>query len=204
MVPSWLELLLTTQFFFNCGSHLHCSRRECNLFCIECEAPPAAFCGYCYSDHHSGHRVIQIRRSSYHEVVKVCELEDIIDISNVQTYVINSAKVVFLNERPQLRPCGALSSSPYNCEICNRTLLNEFRFCSIGCNLRGIKKDMKMPSDVANGPEYIKMEDVSTDNMMEDTRSGKEICNDDNNEEPPAKGATHHRRKGIPRRAPFF
>uniref|UniRef100_K3XT10 Uncharacterized protein n=1 Tax=Setaria italica TaxID=4555 RepID=K3XT10_SETIT len=83
---------------------------ECNLFCIECEARPTALCYYCHLDHYSGHR---IRRSSYRDVIKVSELEDILDISDVQTYVINSAKVVFSNKRPQMRTCGPLSSSSY-------------------------------------------------------------------------------------------
>ena len=77
----------------------------------------------------------QIRRSSYHDVIKVSELEDILDISDVQTYVINSARVVFLNERPQQRSSGPLSSSLYNCQTCSRALLNKFRFCSLGCNV---------------------------------------------------------------------
>ncbi|CAL4956345.1 unnamed protein product [Urochloa decumbens] len=201
MVPPWLELLLATPFFLNCRSHLLSSRSECNLFCVECEAPPAAFCYYCRSDHHSTHRVIQIRRSSYHDVVKVSDLEGILDISDVQTYVINSARVVFLNERPQLRISGP---SSYNCETCNRALLNEFRFCFLGCNLRGIKKDMNMTSDAANGSED-KVEDVVVGSSSDsNTKSGEEICNDNNEEEPPAKRVARHRRKGIPRRAPFF
>ncbi|TVU33832.1 hypothetical protein EJB05_15643, partial [Eragrostis curvula] len=107
MAPSWLELLLVTQFFSTCTNHLRSSRNECNLFCIDCEEQLVAFCYYCKSRHHSTHRVIQIRRSSYHDVVRASEVEDILDISNVQTYVINGAKVVFLNERPQVRGCGA-------------------------------------------------------------------------------------------------
>ncbi|XP_034593171.1 protein RGF1 INDUCIBLE TRANSCRIPTION FACTOR 1 [Setaria viridis] len=204
-LPSWLSLLLTTQFFLPCKNHPLSSRSECNLFCIECEAPPDAFCYHCHLDHHSNHHVIQIRRSSYHDVIKVSELEDILDISDVQTYVINSAKVVFLNERPQMRTCGPLSSSSYNCETCGRALLNEFRFCSLGCNLTGIEKDMKTPSDVANGSEYKRIEDVASGNSSDsNTRSEKEIYNENNEEEPPAKRVAHHRRKGIPQRAPFF
>ena len=82
---------------------------------------------------------LQIRRSSYHDVVRVSEVEDVLDISGVQTYVINSARVLFLNERPQPRGAGAAAgkaaASPYNCEICGRALLDPFRFCSLGCKV---------------------------------------------------------------------
>uniref|UniRef100_A0A453GQL1 B box-type domain-containing protein n=1 Tax=Aegilops tauschii subsp. strangulata TaxID=200361 RepID=A0A453GQL1_AEGTS len=60
-VPTWLELLLTTQFFAICTNHLFSNRNECNLFCIDCEESKGAFCYYCRSDHHSTHRVIQCR-----------------------------------------------------------------------------------------------------------------------------------------------
>ena len=86
----------------------------------------------------SRYSVFQIRRSSYHDVVRVSEIEDILDISVVQTYIINSARVVFLNERPQQRNYGVsktTSSSTHNCEICGRALLDAFRFCSLGCNV---------------------------------------------------------------------
>jgi hypothetical protein len=72
-------------------------------------------------------------------VVRVSEVEDVLDISGVQTYVINSARVLFLNERPQPRGAGAAAgkaaASPYNCEICGRALLDPFRFCSLGCKV---------------------------------------------------------------------
>ena len=56
-VPSWLELLLATQFFLTCKNHMLSSRSECNLFCIECEVP---FCYHCRSDQHSTHRLLQV------------------------------------------------------------------------------------------------------------------------------------------------
>ena len=64
---------------------------------------------------------------------------------------------------------------------------------------------LKKPSDVANGSEYKEMEEVTVGNSSgSNTRSEKEICNDNNNEKPPAKRVARHRRKGIPQRAPFF
>uniref|UniRef100_A0A0D9V1K5 B box-type domain-containing protein n=1 Tax=Leersia perrieri TaxID=77586 RepID=A0A0D9V1K5_9ORYZ len=233
-VPPWLELLLATQFFTYCTSHVHSPRNECNLFCIDCEAPQAALCYYCRSSHHSSHRVIQIRRSSYHNVVKVSELEDILDISNVQTYVINSARVVFLNERPQ--PRGSVvpvtksspsSLSSYNCETCSRVLLDAFRFCSLGCNLIGIKGDDEA-KEAKNGIAYNeknietdggnvtantgcngKGSDIGGSNgTTANTRSEDEICSDASNKKEPSSTTTRavrrHRRKGIPCRAPFF
>ena len=64
---------------------------------------------------------------------------------------------------------------------------------------------LKKPSDVANGSEYKEMEEVTVGNSSGlNTRSEKEICNDNNNEKTPAKRVARHRRKGIPQCVPFF
>ncbi|XP_035551082.1 uncharacterized protein LOC118349671 isoform X1 [Juglans regia] len=137
LVPSWLESLLSTDFFSVCSNHKNASRSECNMFCLDCHNHDA-FCFYCRSTRHRDHLVIQIRRSSYHDVVRVAEIEKVLDITGVQTYVINSARVLFLNERPQPKITGKGSS--HLCEVCKRSLLDPFRFCSLGCKLVGIKK----------------------------------------------------------------
>ncbi|CAN0908058.1 Protein RGF1 INDUCIBLE TRANSCRIPTION FACTOR 1 [Linum grandiflorum] len=59
-------------------------------------------------------------------------MENLLELSGVQPYVINSAQVVFLNERPTKN--RSLSSSG-GAEVCDRSLLDNCRFCSLGCKV---------------------------------------------------------------------
>uniref|UniRef100_A0A7I4DS08 B box-type domain-containing protein n=1 Tax=Physcomitrium patens TaxID=3218 RepID=A0A7I4DS08_PHYPA len=137
--PVWLKPLLKADFFATCALHGVSAKSERNLFCFKCMGD--GICASCAVDH-KDHHVVQIRRSSYHDVIRVSEIQKLLDISTVQTYIINSARVVFLNERPQPRPAKGVTNT---CETCERSLLDTFRFCSLGC------KELK---DTRNCPSF--------------------------------------------------
>ncbi|XP_027364121.1 uncharacterized protein LOC113871296 [Abrus precatorius] len=201
LVPPWLEPLLNAPFFNVCGIHGDAARSECNMFCLDCNGD--AFCFYCRSSRHKDHQVIQIRRSSYHDVVRVAEIQKVLDISGVQTYVINSARVLFLNERPQPKSGKGVA---HICEICGRSLLDPFRFCSLGCKLVGIKRngDASFALDAKNeasAMEGMSRRSVSSRHEEEELREGSQ--QDMYPATPPPPPSNARRRKGIPHRAPF-
>ncbi|KAB5552335.1 PLATZ TRANSCRIPTION FACTOR FAMILY PROTEIN [Salix viminalis] len=195
--PPWLDSLLSSSFFTVCRTHGDAARSECNMYCLDCAGDP--FCFYCRSSRHKDHQVIQIRRSSYHDVVRVSEIQKVLDISGVQTYVINSARVLFLNERPQPKSGKGVA---HLCEICGRSLLDPFRFCSLGCKLGGVKRngDASFSLEAKNGASMERREGFSGEE--EDLRGGLQQ-QDIYPPTPPPPPSSARRRKGIPHRAPF-
>ncbi|KAL5717059.1 hypothetical protein ACHQM5_010136 [Ranunculus cassubicifolius] len=194
LVPPWLESLLSTAFFSVCHIHGDAARSECNMYCLDCNS--TAFCFYCRSSRHKDHSVIQIRRSSYHDVVRVAEIQRVLEIGGVQTYVINSARVLFLNERPQPKSNKGVS---HICEICGRSLLDTFRFCSLGCKLVGIKRkgDTSFVLDTKN--EVIQREEGKSRRRI----TGEEQLREGAKHDIDCTSPNQRRRKGIPHRAPL-
>ncbi|CAN6559918.1 unnamed protein product [Malus baccata var. baccata] len=192
LVPSWLESLLSTAFFSICGrSH----KDDCNN---------GAFCLYCKSSRHKDHQVIQIRRSSYHNVVRVSEIQKVLDISGVQTYVINSARVLCLNQRPH-EPETAVKGGSHICEICARCLGDPVRFCSLGCKLEGLKKNGEATSakKEEEGRKEGKKRRLPSKELEDQTQQDMHQSTPTPTP-PPHPNLRERRRKGIPHRAPLM
>ncbi|KAL6007898.1 hypothetical protein ACLOJK_033403 [Asimina triloba] len=124
--PHWLEALLTEKFFTACLMHEAARKNEKNILCLDC---CVSICPHCLPLHRS-HRLIQIRRYVYHDVIRVEDGEKLIDCNFVQSYTTNSSKVIFLNQRPQSRP---FRSSGNICITCERSLQDPYLFCSLAC-----------------------------------------------------------------------
>nr|KYP51814.1 hypothetical protein KK1_026335 [Cajanus cajan] len=107
------------------------------MFCFNC--CDKAMCIHCIQSSHKDHKYIQIRRSSYHNAVKVFDIENDLDITGIQTYVINSFNVVFLNKRdlenPKSRRAGKSCKHSSQCETCRRNISDSYQFCSLGCKV---------------------------------------------------------------------
>ncbi|WOL06994.1 hypothetical protein Cni_G15729 [Canna indica] len=198
--PPWLRPLLSTKFFVQCKIHADSHKSECNMYCLDCTN--GALCSLCILAHHRDHSAIQIRRSSYHDVIRVSEIQKVLDITGVQTYIINSARVVFLNERPQPRPGKGVSNT---CEVCERSLVDSFRFCSLGCKIAGTSSGYhrKKKTHKKNKKKRSTAESDSEDSYTSSSR-GSEKSNVTHSFTPSTPPPTaSRRRKGIPHRAPF-
>ncbi|XP_042508376.1 protein RGF1 INDUCIBLE TRANSCRIPTION FACTOR 1-like [Macadamia integrifolia] len=189
--PDWIETFLKTKFFLSCLLHQEYRKNEMNLFCINCGR---SICQHCIcSCAHDFHQQIQIRKYVYHEVVRVDEIEKHVNCSKIQSYLSNLAKVVFLNPRPNLKTSKS-NSNGVACEVCDRSLQEPYRYCSIACKLskvaeKGSKKSLSPPSVSLPVREL---------NIAE---SGEE-SSDQQKESNPSK--RKRKRKGTPRRAPLF
>ncbi|XP_009600269.1 protein RGF1 INDUCIBLE TRANSCRIPTION FACTOR 1-like [Nicotiana tabacum] len=199
--PLWLKPLLRERFFGQCKLHADSHKSECNMYCLDCINGP--LCSLCLA-HHKDHRVIQIRRSSYHDVIRVNEIQKYLDISSVQTYVINSAKVVFLNERPQPRPGKGVTNT---CEVCERSLLDSFKFCSLGCKIVGTSNNyVKKPKNSPEKRTPVKASESEDSYSSSSSHGRRNKIQSFTPSTPPPTSANYRmakRRKGIPHRSPM-
>lgn len=132
----WLYDLVTCPFLFKpcprCSATN--SGREVLMTYFDTDNPTHGYCTYCPQRHSRPH-LLQIRRSTYHEVVKASDVSRLTDVSGIQHYVINGSKVLFLRPRPQPRPPKGVMA-PARCAVDGRQLMDAHSgYCSLRCKL---------------------------------------------------------------------
>ncbi len=115
---------------------------KATLFCVDCDRHGAAcaaataahaLCQHC-APPHAGHRTIQIRRYVYCDVVRAADIAPFVDVSGIQHYTVNQAKVVFLTPRPQAKLLAPGTRD--GCAVCRRALREGCTFCSLACRVQ--------------------------------------------------------------------
>lgn len=155
-VEKWLDNLISCSssgsFFNPCPVHKEFRKSEATLFCVDCEGSPMcrAMCQHCIPAH-AGHRTIQIRRYVYCDVVRAADIAPFVDITGVQTYTINQAKVVFLNHRPQSKQLAPGAAD--GCAVCCRALREGCTYCSLSCKVEALVREGRLGRAAAGGDE---------------------------------------------------
>ncbi|CAL8465434.1 g4970 [Coccomyxa elongata] len=135
-VPVWFSSLLSSEFFDPCEDHYGLRKNECTFFCKDCCS--SGICMHCLPAHPHEHTAIQIRKYMYQYVVRIQDIQEHFDTSGVQTYIINSARVVFLRDRKNASP--AKDAVTEGCLTCKRALRDNFYFCSLSCKVEALHK----------------------------------------------------------------
>ncbi|KAG6424200.1 hypothetical protein SASPL_114614 [Salvia splendens] len=167
--PAWLEALYLQKFFEPCSIHDAAKKNEKNICCLDC---CNSICPHCVLSHRS-HRLLQIRRYVYHEVVRLEDLEKLMDCSNIQAYTINAAKVLFIKKRPQNRQ---FKGSANYCTSCDRSLQEPFIHCSLGCKVEFVLKHyydlsqlLRVCKTLQLGPDFFIPQDIGDDETTNET-----------------------------------
>lgn len=131
--PSCISALLSTKFYGPCPNHSNLRKNDLNLFCT---THAAKICQYCHQSNHSDNRIckiLHVSRYMYHDVLLAKEAASLLDVSDVQSYLNNGNRVVYIDRRAQ--PKSKLAPHAKACAVCSRTLQDPYRFCSVFCRL---------------------------------------------------------------------
>ncbi|GMH27444.1 hypothetical protein Nepgr_029287 [Nepenthes gracilis] len=184
--PDWLNTLLNCEFYGLCVDHQDLKKNEKNVFCVDC---CVCFCKHCItSSDHRHHSHLQICRYVYHDVIRLHDLQKHLDCSKIQAYKINGERAIHLNPRPQSKDTKQ-SKGKYgaSCITCGRHIQDQpNQFCSVAC-----KENFSLEAS-------SRQEGLS----LSSAESSKDIRTEMSSSLKPSKQL--RKRKGTPRRAPFF
>uniref|UniRef100_R7WDG1 PLATZ transcription factor family protein n=1 Tax=Aegilops tauschii TaxID=37682 RepID=R7WDG1_AEGTA len=97
--PAWLGPLLGAEFFKLCATHPYLVKNECNHYCLDCTGEDDAICCTQCVSAHRNHHIVQIRKSSYREVIRVAELKAVADVSQLDGMVSDPSLTFIVDPR---------------------------------------------------------------------------------------------------------
>ncbi|PWZ07455.1 hypothetical protein Zm00014a_016438, partial [Zea mays] len=211
--PAWLDTLLRTKFWDPCKEHGSKNRADQCMFCLRCSK---LSCPRCVHDQ-PGHRLLKIRRYVYRSVVHASDMQELgIDVSRIQTYVINARKVLHLRPMNRSKHFRPQAGTP-RCITCRTWLRSAPNlFCSLTC-----EEDVDVSQDDFSGPEaelryrsfQVHMAEPAEELLPDDPEVEHEIMPAQVEPPPPAAAAAANqnvslrrraRKQAAPLRAPFF
>lgn len=153
-VPSWLPAIMPSErhrFFSPCEVHSLRKRNERVFFATH---EHEALCQHCCSErglttgspNARDDGAVRIRRYVYMDVLDRNDaVHHCAECEGVQPYVLNGNRVIFLASRGNGRggtaaPVPQPTGGAWNCHGCQRMLKDRFRYCSVECCLRVIRK----------------------------------------------------------------
>ncbi|KAG9133876.1 hypothetical protein Leryth_027589, partial [Lithospermum erythrorhizon] len=128
-LPSWLQALFGERFFNACLVHPEERRNETNVLCLDCGKP---VCPHCLVGEHLSHKLLQIRRYMYRDVLRLTDAGKLMNCARVQTYKSNGEKVVYL--KPQSHQKTGRNTTRF-CIVCNKGIRPNFEYCSLTCKV---------------------------------------------------------------------
>ena len=226
---NWLEKFLAAPFFQVCEDHPNDKKNELNFFNLKTRRPMCAHCIDVMEREHQREAsatkstrdvVIQIRRYVYHNVVRLQDMSMYLDLSHVQTYVINNARVVFISTRQQSVDKVPPPPGPHSCLGCPRVLQPTYKFCSIECKAFYKTSIGEWDFDIKFGPRQAKPSTLAprdtTRLRLAKNKERREMTEEEKEREDERRKAfkkakkeaqefgrvqRYHKRKGIPHRA---
>ncbi|KAK1288057.1 hypothetical protein QJS10_CPB19g00493 [Acorus calamus] len=159
----------------------------------------------------------KIRRYVYNNVVKLVDLQKLFKCEQIQTYMANKAKVVYItSRRSKVGPSKDLGT---NCHQCDKSIQLPNRFCSLGCKVEFIEDTDGSLMKFIKDWNFLPPLDVEAQNLTSNGDNASTSNNENGSEVAimvpegtvtggvAGSGTTtrrRHRRKGIPHRSPFF
>ncbi|RZC75145.1 hypothetical protein C5167_050623 [Papaver somniferum] len=162
-----------------------------------------SLCLHCLnSSPHRLHKSLRIRRYTFRKVVRLDDIKKFFDCSQIQTYACNGAKAIHLNSWPSKSSKDRIDQlyEKYACNGAKATHLNSWlsRFskddllCEVSVNFdEESSPTVRTPKSYQN--EHVAMRTTTKAASLNEHLAVSHTFR-----------KSHRKRKGVPRRAPFF